>query len=114
MRIVLEKCLMFFQIILVDDASERTYLKEELDEAIAKLDRVQILRNPTRTGLVGARLMGAKQATGDVLVFLDAHCEVSTKYDMDSHFNTSRAEYSNVIDFSIVDFGVRYVIHALY
>ncbi|CAH0589007.1 unnamed protein product [Chrysodeixis includens] len=65
------------QIILVDDASERRYLKEELDEAIAKLDRVQILRNPTRTGLVGARLMGAKQATGDVLVFLDAHCEVT-------------------------------------
>ncbi|XP_075980654.1 polypeptide N-acetylgalactosaminyltransferase 3-like [Anticarsia gemmatalis] len=65
------------QVILVDDASDRRYLGEELDKAIAKLDKVQILRNPTRTGLVGARLMGAREAVGDVLVFLDAHCEVT-------------------------------------
>ncbi|CAH0694646.1 unnamed protein product [Spodoptera exigua] len=65
------------QIILVDDASDRKYLFEELDEAVAKLDKVKILRNPERKGLVGARLMGARQATGDVLVFLDAHCEVT-------------------------------------
>ncbi|XP_049705813.2 polypeptide N-acetylgalactosaminyltransferase 3 [Helicoverpa armigera] len=65
------------QIILVDDASDRRYLFQELDEAIEKLDRVQLLRNPERTGLVGARLLGAKKATGDVLVFLDAHCEVT-------------------------------------
>ncbi|KAJ8712366.1 hypothetical protein PYW07_005208 [Mythimna separata] len=65
------------QIILVDDASERRYLHAELDEAVAKLDKVQVLRNPVRTGLVGARLMGARKATGDVLVFLDAHCEVT-------------------------------------
>lgn len=50
---------------------------KELDNAVEILDKVKILRSPERTGLVGARLMGARTATGDVLVFLDAHCEVS-------------------------------------
>lgn len=50
---------------------------KELDDAVAKLDKVTILRSPERKGLVNARLMGARTATGDVLVFLDAHCEVS-------------------------------------
>ncbi|OWR48907.1 polypeptide N-acetylgalactosaminyltransferase 3 isoform 1 [Danaus plexippus plexippus] len=65
------------EIILVDDASERKYLGKELDDAVANLDKVVILRSLNRTGLVGARLMGAKTATGNVLVFLDAHCEVT-------------------------------------
>lgn len=67
-----------FQIILVDDASDRRYLAKELDDFVAKLNKVQILRTKIRNGLVGARLMGARSATGDVLVFLDAHCEVSS------------------------------------
>ncbi|XP_034834758.1 polypeptide N-acetylgalactosaminyltransferase 3-like [Maniola hyperantus] len=65
------------QVILVDDASDRKYLGKELEDAIARLDKVQLLRSVNRTGLVGARLMGARAATGDVLVFLDAHCEVT-------------------------------------
>lgn len=65
------------QIILVDDASERKYLLKELDDAVANLDKVQILRSKERKGLVNARLMGARAAVGDVLVFLDAHCEVT-------------------------------------
>ncbi|XP_059052747.1 probable N-acetylgalactosaminyltransferase 6 [Achroia grisella] len=65
------------QIILVDDASERKYLGKELEDAVNKLKKVQILRSTDRKGLVGARLMGARHATGDVLVFLDAHCEVT-------------------------------------
>lgn len=69
--------LLLKQIILVDDASDRRYLSEELDNAVANLDKVQILRSSNRNGLVGARLMGARVATGDVLVFLDAHCEVT-------------------------------------
>lgn len=67
---------LLFKVILVDDASERKYLGKELDDAVAKLENVRILRSPNRTGLVGARLMGARTAVGDVLVFLDAHCEV--------------------------------------
>ncbi|CAH0725706.1 unnamed protein product, partial [Brenthis ino] len=65
------------EIILVDDASDRKYLGKELENAIVNLNNVRILRSANRTGLVGARLMGARQAVGDVLVFLDAHCEVT-------------------------------------
>ncbi|XP_063386456.1 polypeptide N-acetylgalactosaminyltransferase 3-like [Cydia fagiglandana] len=65
------------QIILVDDASERRYLGKELDDAIVNLDKVEIIRMKERKGLVGARLLGARKAEGDVLVFLDAHCEVT-------------------------------------
>ncbi|XP_068617716.1 polypeptide N-acetylgalactosaminyltransferase 3-like [Battus philenor] len=65
------------QIILVDDASERRYLGKELDDAISQFEKVHLLRSKERSGLVGARLSGARSATGDVLVFLDAHCEVT-------------------------------------
>ncbi|XP_050348058.1 polypeptide N-acetylgalactosaminyltransferase 3-like [Nymphalis io] len=65
------------EIILVDDASDRRYLGKELEDAIENLNNVKILRSQNRTGLVGARLMGARIAVGDVLLFLDAHCEVT-------------------------------------
>jgi polypeptide N-acetylgalactosaminyltransferase len=38
--------------------------------------KVKLLRLEQRQGLVRARLKGAKNASGDVLMFLDAHCEV--------------------------------------
>lgn len=66
------------EIILVDDGSDRTYLLEELENYIKTINYpVQLLRLGERKGLVPARLLGAKHATGDVLTFLDAHCECS-------------------------------------
>ncbi|XP_054163972.1 polypeptide N-acetylgalactosaminyltransferase 13-like [Oppia nitens] len=64
------------EIILVDDESERTFLGKELENYISKLPvLVKVMRTGNRSGLIRARLLGAKEAKGDVLTFLDAHCE---------------------------------------
>ncbi|XP_043236677.1 polypeptide N-acetylgalactosaminyltransferase 1-like isoform X2 [Amphibalanus amphitrite] len=64
------------EIILVDDASERSFLGRPLDEYVAQLSvPTRVVRIEERTGLIRSRLMGAQEASGDVIIFLDAHCE---------------------------------------
>ncbi|KAG8516211.1 Polypeptide N-acetylgalactosaminyltransferase 15 [Galemys pyrenaicus] len=70
------------EIILVDDLSEQGgyqlpqgQLKSALSEYVARLDGVKLLRSNKRLGAIGARMLGATRATGDVLVFMDSHCE---------------------------------------
>ncbi|KAM9839404.1 polypeptide N-acetylgalactosaminyltransferase 11 [Aulostomus maculatus] len=67
------------QIILVDDHSELDELKDGLDLAIRDelQGKVTLVRNPRREGLIRGRMIGASHATGQVLVFLDSHCEVN-------------------------------------
>lgn len=55
--------------------SPAAYLKSQLAEYISDLERVRLIRTNKREGLVRARLIGATYATGDVLTFLDCHCE---------------------------------------
>ncbi|XP_035759593.1 polypeptide N-acetylgalactosaminyltransferase 6 [Egretta garzetta] len=62
-------------IILVDDASTDDYLKDELDRYVEQLQIVRVVRQEERKGLITARLLGASVASGEVLTFLDAHCE---------------------------------------
>lgn len=65
------------EIILVDDASERDFLKGPLDSYVEKLSvPFHIVHLSERSGLIKARLRGAELAKGPVITFLDAHIEV--------------------------------------
>merc|ERR1711892_737781 len=67
------------EIILVDDFSSLDILRDELDDKINALNvPTHVLRLKERNGLIKARVMGARRATGTVLVFFDAHVEVTT------------------------------------
>ncbi|KAE9539442.1 hypothetical protein AGLY_004694 [Aphis glycines] len=64
------------EILLVDDASERDFLGKKLEDYVATLPvTTKVLRTVKRSGLIRARLLGAKHVTGQVITFLDAHCE---------------------------------------
>lgn len=51
-------------------------VKDRLDEYVKTLPvQVRVIRLPNREGLIRARLTGAGAAKGEILTFLDAHCE---------------------------------------
>ncbi|XP_047423852.1 polypeptide N-acetylgalactosaminyltransferase 11 [Mugil cephalus] len=67
------------EVILVDDHSELEELKDQLDRYVRDelQGKVKLVRNQRREGLIRGRMIGASHATGEVLVFLDSHCEVN-------------------------------------
>lgn len=68
------------EIILVDDNSTYSYLKADLDLYVSHLSKVTVIHNQQREGLVRSRMIGARTATGDVLVFFDAHMECNVQW----------------------------------
>jgi polypeptide N-acetylgalactosaminyltransferase len=56
---------------------ENAYGFETLTERSGK---VRLVRNKERSGLIGSRARGAEEGLGDVIVFLDAHCEVNVNW----------------------------------
>ncbi|XP_018496527.1 polypeptide N-acetylgalactosaminyltransferase 2 [Galendromus occidentalis] len=60
------------EIVLVDDASDDPTDGIELQ---MKYDKIELITNRERQGLMRSRVFGAKKAKGPVLTFLDSHCE---------------------------------------
>lgn len=63
------------EIILIDDSSTLDHLKSKLDDYVSHLPRLHLVRLTSRHGAMHARQKGASLATGNVLIFLDSHCE---------------------------------------
>ncbi len=67
------------EILLVDDFSDKHDLKSELDSFIKKgfsSKIVNIIRNRERKGIIQSRTEAGYYASGDVIIFMDSHCEV--------------------------------------
>lgn len=53
-------------------------LKQSLTDQVALIPKVRIIRSGSRLGLMKARMMGAVNAQGPALIFMDSHIEVTT------------------------------------
>eukprot|EP00039_Didymoeca_costata_P015020 m.248873 g.248873 ORF g.248873 m.248873 type:complete len:602 (+) comp16138_c0_seq1:76-1881(+) len=60
------------EIILVDDNSDWP-----VDDDILAMEKIVAVKTKSREGLIRGRTVGAQLARGDVLTFLDSHCEVN-------------------------------------
>ncbi|VDP00344.1 unnamed protein product [Soboliphyme baturini] len=71
---------LLLEVVMVDDFSDKEHLKNKLDNYVKQKfgSTVRIIRNRQREGLIRTRNIGAENARGQVVVFLDAHCEVNT------------------------------------
>ncbi|CAD6186671.1 unnamed protein product [Caenorhabditis auriculariae] len=69
------------QVVMVDDDSDKPHLKEKLEKYITRFNgKVVLVRAPERLGLIRARTLGAQHSTAEVVIFLDAHCEVNANW----------------------------------
>lgn len=71
------------EIILVDDNSDLPELEFHLLadlHARLKYENLRYVRNKQREGLIRSRVIGSRDASGEVLVFLDSHIEVNRQW----------------------------------
>ncbi|KAI0980789.1 hypothetical protein GJ496_004323 [Pomphorhynchus laevis] len=68
------------EVVLVDDKSTFAHLQKPLEDYISLKfpdNKVKLIRMEERMGLIQARIRGATEALGQVLIFLDSHCEAT-------------------------------------
>ncbi|XKL64015.1 hypothetical protein PGB90_004101 [Kerria lacca] len=99
------------EIILVDDCSTKIHCKKPLDDFITKkLSKVKIIHLKNRQGLIRARLAGARNATGQVLVFLDSHTEANVNWlpplldPISKDYKTCVCPFIDVIDYETFEY----------
>ncbi|XP_053574676.1 polypeptide N-acetylgalactosaminyltransferase 10 [Bombina bombina] len=68
------------EIVLVDDFSDKEHLKKRLEDYMVNFPKVRIVRTKKREGLIRTRMLGASVSIGDVITFLDSHCEANVNW----------------------------------
>eukprot|EP00038_Savillea_parva_P010555 m.191135 g.191135 ORF g.191135 m.191135 type:complete len:668 (-) comp18245_c0_seq1:20-2023(-) len=84
------------EIILVDDASTFEHLGVPLAAEVPTIPKTRLVRLPERSGLIRAKVAGAETATGEVLTFLDSHCECNTGW-LEPLLDRIRQNRTNVV-----------------
>ncbi|XP_047989942.1 N-acetylgalactosaminyltransferase 6-like [Leguminivora glycinivorella] len=99
------------EVLLVDDASTKDFLKSKLDEYLAaNIPKARVIRLEKRSGLITARLAGARQATSDVLVFLDSHTEANVNWlppllePIALDYRTAVCPFIDVVDYATFEY----------
>ncbi|XP_026469893.1 N-acetylgalactosaminyltransferase 6-like [Ctenocephalides felis] len=99
------------EIILVDDASTKDFLKSKLEDYVSKnMPKVKVLRMHKRSGLIRARLAGAKIAKAEVLLFLDSHTEANVNWlppllePIAQDYKTCMCPFIDVIQFETFEY----------
>jgi polypeptide N-acetylgalactosaminyltransferase len=67
---------------VVDDIFIYTeHSKKPLDDYVTQhMPRVRVIHLAERSGLIRARMAGARRAKGDVIIFLDSHSEANVNW----------------------------------
>ena len=71
------------EVLLVDDFSDledHPDLGGRLEDWVSQRGKVRLVRNQERQGLIRSKNKGAEESEGEVVVFLDAHCEVNVNW----------------------------------
>ena len=62
----------------MDDLSDKEHLKTKLEEYLKNMPRIRLIRATKRLGIMRARILGADESTGDVIIFMDSHSEMNS------------------------------------
>ena len=86
------------EVILVDDHSDIKSNVDVLPNAIRTFfpPMVKLVRNEKRLGLIKARMAGSDKASGDIILFLDSHCEVGPGW-LEPLLQRIKEDYRNVV-----------------
>lgn len=72
------------------------HLKKKLEDYVSTLKKVKLVRTKQREGLIRARAYGADHSAGDVVIFLDSHCETNVGW-LPPLLARIQADYRNVV-----------------
>ena len=91
------------EIVLVDDASN----DPTIGSALTQIEKVKLVVNRQREGLIRSRIRAAMVAQGDTLTFLDSHVEVNEMW-IEPLMSKIKANYKMVVAPII---GKRYIFY---